>query len=337
MSLSLIARVVWYNSLMIFVRQYESVDAIRQDWEAVEDTVFHYPFQCFWYIEFFAKKFYQTDQLFFLGIFDDTSPLAFGAFAVNGTIAEFVGMKQLTSETTSRITDYPDILYSTVGSHHAQAIWQVLRDFFKEKKVSLLLEFIRNDSPTARVSGFITKEQEEVAPYLLLPKTFDAYLQMLSRKDRHELRRKLRHAANESVSSYVVDGYEERPFHEFIRLHKMSRPEKNAFMSEKMEQIFMDLVMCQKKHWIIQFAFLKIHNVTVASAMYYVNAHQSLLYNSGFNPAFSHLSVGLVLQGLMIERSIQEQKQVYDFLRGNGTYKYRLGAVNIPLFRIQMT
>ncbi len=45
-------------------------------------------------------------------------------------------------------------------------------------------------------------------------------------------------------------------------------------------------------------------------------------YNSGFDPEFSHLSVGLVLLGLSIKNAIERGNAVFDFLRGDETYKF---------------
>lgn len=61
-------------------------------------------------------------------------------------------------------------------------------------------------------------------------------------------------------------------------------------------------------------------------------------YNSGFDPEFSHLSVGLVLLGLSVKSATERGISVYDFLRGDETYKFdwanrRANMVGVSLSR----
>lgn len=61
-------------------------------------------------------------------------------------------------------------------------------------------------------------------------------------------------------------------------------------------------------------------------------------YNSGFDPEYSHLSVGLVLLGLSIKNATTRGNAVYDFLRGGEAYKFDWAnrcenTVNISLNR----
>jgi CelD/BcsL family acetyltransferase involved in cellulose biosynthesis len=50
------------------------------------------------------------------------------------------------------------------------------------------------------------------------------------------------------------------------------------------------------------------------------------LYNSGFNPEYTHVSPGVVTIALDIKSAIEEGKKFYDFLRGDEEYKFRFGA-----------
>ena len=58
------------------------------------------------------------------------------------------------------------------------------------------------------------------------------------------------------------------------------------------------------------------------------------LYNSSFDPAHSALSPGVVLLSSLIERAIGEGLTRFDFLKGDETYKRRLGAVYRPLYTV---
>ena len=61
-------------------------------------------------------------------------------------------------------------------------------------------------------------------------------------------------------------------------------------------------------------------------------------YNSGFDPAYSRLSVGRIMLGLSIKNAVERGNTMYDFLRGNETYKsdwanQSTNLVNVSLAR----
>jgi CelD/BcsL family acetyltransferase involved in cellulose biosynthesis len=58
-------------------------------------------------------------------------------------------------------------------------------------------------------------------------------------------------------------------------------------------------------------------------------------YNSAYDPDAAMASPGVVLFSSMIERQIERGVPVFDFLKGDETYKYRHGAAPRPLFAIE--
>ena len=58
------------------------------------------------------------------------------------------------------------------------------------------------------------------------------------------------------------------------------------------------------------------------------------LYNSGYDPEFRDLSVGLINHAYGIRASIAEGIKVFDFMRGNEPYKYHLGGRDRAIYRI---
>ncbi len=58
------------------------------------------------------------------------------------------------------------------------------------------------------------------------------------------------------------------------------------------------------------------------------------LYNSGYDPKFSDLSVGLINHAYAIKLSIKQNIKFFDFMRGNERYKYHLGSVDSKLYTI---
>ena len=61
------------------------------------------------------------------------------------------------------------------------------------------------------------------------------------------------------------------------------------------------------------------------------------LYNSGYDPRYSSLSVGLLSKVLLIKDSIQRGRKRFDFLKGSEPYKYHLSGKEVPLSSCQIT
>jgi hypothetical protein len=79
---------------------------------------------------------------------------------------------------------------------------------------------------------------------LELPASWDAYLERLPGKDRHELRRKIRKLERElpgtSVRSHAAaEGWDDA-LTAFLQLHRLSKAGKARFMDERMEAFFRD-------------------------------------------------------------------------------------------------
>ncbi len=88
-------------------------------------------------------------------------------------------------------------------------------------------------------------EQEDVAPALDLPADWEAYLATLSKKDRHELRRKFRRLEGAGDVQFVTCTDHAKLQHDisdFLTLHRESRDDKAAFMNDHMEAFFREMV-----------------------------------------------------------------------------------------------
>jgi CelD/BcsL family acetyltransferase involved in cellulose biosynthesis len=59
-----------------------------------------------------------------------------------------------------------------------------------------------------------------------------------------------------------------------------------------------------------------------------------LLYNSGYDPGYSHLSVGLLNKALSIKDAVERGRESFEFLRGTERYKYDLGAQDRAIYRL---
>lgn len=179
-------------------------------------------------------------------------------------------------------------------------------------------------------------EQEDVAPALDLPVDWEAYLATLSKKDRHELRRKFRRlegAGDVRFHTCTDHATLQQDITDFLTLHRESRDDKAAFMNDHMEAFFREMVHEFCAADIARLSFVEVNGHRCAAILAFDYGNDRLLYNSGFDREYSHLSVGLLVKANSVREAIEAGKRRYDFLRGNEPYKYDLGAVDAPLYQ----
>jgi CelD/BcsL family acetyltransferase involved in cellulose biosynthesis len=72
----------------------------------------------------------------------------------------------------------------------------------------------------------------------------------------------------------------------------------------------------------------------VAAAFGFEDEDTYYLYNSGFDTAHAGASPGIVLVELLMRQAVSSGRDRFDFLKGEETYKFRLGASARPLYRV---
>jgi CelD/BcsL family acetyltransferase involved in cellulose biosynthesis len=58
------------------------------------------------------------------------------------------------------------------------------------------------------------------------------------------------------------------------------------------------------------------------------------MYNSGYDPAYSHYAVGLMSKALLLRDAIENGRAAVDFMRGDESYKYDLGGKDRKVYRL---
>jgi len=271
---------------------------------------------------------------------DGGAPLGLGVFSASGEKGE-----RLSLLGSADVWDYRDFILSAGREEEALSAWA--RAFaegpWREVQMSGISEF----SPTLRFLpaalrglGFqVTEAVEEISVYLKLPRTWDAFLNQLNSKDRHELRRKMRRLEREGLFQ-VLEGQGDglvRRMDAFLELHRRSRRDKAEFMNPEMEAYFRSVAdRFQEKGW-LSLPFLRVEEKDVAGYFSFRYGDVEYVYNSGYDPEYSRLSPGIVLAGHCIRRAIEQGMSVFHFLRGQEEYKYRLGGLEEKIFRIEAT
>lgn len=177
----------------------------------------------------------------------------------------------------------------------------------------------------------VTVEVEERCPVLALPDSWDAYLERLRGKERHELRRKMRRLEREAPDARPVwtgtrEGVEAR-LGDFLDLHRRSRGGKARFMDARMEGFFRRVAPALAALGMARLWFLDTPGGPLAAFMTIEWDGTVGLYNSGFRPDRAALSPGLVLLAHVVRDAIERGARRFDFLRGEERYKYDFGPV----------
>lgn len=183
-----------------------------------------------------------------------------------------------------------------------------------------------------RAGWNVTRNVHDVAAVLHLPDSFDEYLSELGKKERHETRRK-RRRYEQMVGEVRYETHRGRgeAFDDFVHLHRKSEGEKGGFLTEERRHLFG--MLADQQGWRID--VLRAPGGEIAAVIFgYSDSTGYYLYNSAYDPALRDASPGVVLLGRMIEQAISEGVPRFDFLKGDETYKFRLGAERRPLIEI---
>ena len=180
---------------------------------------------------------------------------------------------------------------------------------------------------------------EAVCPGLELPSDFEAYVASLSKKDRHELRRKIRNFEAAGAWSFetatepaaIGEGMDA-----LFHLMRVSRGDKDEFLTPAMEAFFRDLGATFGALGMLRLSTLTLDGDEVAMTLSFETPDALYLYNSGYDPEYAHLSVGLVSKAFAIREAIALGKQRFDFLRGDEEYKRRLGGVDREVVTVRL-
>jgi CelD/BcsL family acetyltransferase involved in cellulose biosynthesis len=257
-----------------------------------------------------------------------------------GDRAEFVGHYS--------ICDYMDALVTP--GFETEFFTSMLQALGGDGVRTIELRGLRASSPSlaaiaaaAPGAGFsIEREDEAISPNVELPAAWDDYLATLSKKDRHELRRKLRRldSAGGDVALKIVTEPEEASamLDSLFHLMRISSHHKEEFLDRPgMETFFRDMTAAMAADGMLRFYFLTFDGEAVASVLNFDLGGQLYMYNSGYDPAYSHYAVGLMSKTLLIRDAIESGRHCVDFLRGDENYKYDLGGKDQQVYRVVLT
>ncbi|MBI4731510.1 MAG: GNAT family N-acetyltransferase [Chloroflexi bacterium] len=176
------------------------------------------------------------------------------------------------------------------------------------------------------------------APSIPLTGDFETYLAGIDKKQRHEIRRKMRRAEElGGVRWYIVEDEStlDAEMDAFLDL-MAADTEKAAFLTGVMRSQMRRAVHAAFKAGWLQLAFLTVHGKKAAGYLDFDYQNRIWVYNSGLDRRFMEYSPGWVLLGYLLQWANDNKRGEFDFMRGNEDYKYRFGGVDKFVVRVKV-
>ena len=174
-------------------------------------------------------------------------------------------------------------------------------------------------------------------PYIPLPGDWEKYLCSIDKKQRHEIRRKMRRAGEYYLPLrwYIVqDGAVlDQETDDFLKLMANDR-DKAKFLTPAMHTQMHSIVQAAFNAGWLQLAFIEVNGEKAAAYLNFDYMNHIWVYNSGLDFRFSELSLGWVLLGHLLEWANEHKREYFDFMRGDEQYKYRFGAIDRRVMRL---
>jgi len=228
---------------------------------------------------------------------------------------------------------FVDALFDHLASPLAPS-WKVL-DFYNILETSPTLPILQ--TAAARRGWHYQQQRLHHCPYIPLPGDWETYLAGIDKKQRHEIRRKMRRAESSEtpVRWYIVADKEQLDTHidDFLRLMELD-PDKRAFLTSAMRAQLRAIIHAACAGGWLQLAFLEVGGEKAAAYLNFDYGGHIWVYNSGLDFRFGALSPGWVLLGYLLQWANEHQRLAFDFMRGDEEYKYRFGAIDRFIVRV---
>ncbi|MFZ4812902.1 MAG: GNAT family N-acetyltransferase [Phototrophicaceae bacterium] len=335
-------KVIEYSDPVVF-------DTLKPHWNSlVQQSSFNSPFALWeWYSAWWAA--YHPGQLWVITYWTDEDVLI---GIVPCFIAQVGTQRMLYLVGHIDVTDYMDII---VHLDYAGAVYQSLAQHLQQtadRFDAVAFANLQPHSPTYQhlaamleTAGFeVGFTVSEVSPQIVLPQSYDAYVEtILDSRERKEVKRKMRHAQGGEYAvtwSFVgVDDDLQAALDLFLALMASADEDKAAFLTNPQHlDFFRRLMPSLHALGLLKLAFIYVDGVACAAYLNFDYANTLFVYNSGIaRQKYGALSPGIVLLQYLVQWAIERGYSVFDFLRGNEDYKYKMGAKDVILYQLNAT
>jgi CelD/BcsL family acetyltransferase involved in cellulose biosynthesis len=264
-------------------------------------------------------------------------------------VAEYEGQSALLLLGSIEISDYLDLIVRAVDL--ARFSPQLL-DFLVADSIPAWSRIewfnISDDSPTlpllkeesSRRGWPYSQEPFRPALYVPLPGDFEEYLMNIDKKQRHEIRRKLRRAegGERNVRWYIVgeEAALDAEIEDFLSLMANDH-HKEEFLTEVMRTQMRTSVHAAFKAGWLQLAFMEVDGRKAAGYLNFDYGNRIWVYNSGLDFEYKELSPGWVLLSYLLQWAIEHGRREFDFMRGDEDYKFKFGGIKRDVLRVKVS
>jgi CelD/BcsL family acetyltransferase involved in cellulose biosynthesis len=337
---------------LIAVRTWEGLSQLADEWNTLLDSsASHVPFLR----HEFIRTWWQTlgggewpdgELWVLLGRDENEKLIGIAPFFLTHNP---VGEKVLLLLGSFEIADYLDLIASSEDLpafieavmdflvSHEGPNWQIL-DLYNLLESSPSLPYIQASANRRGWSCSI--EQLHHCPSISLPGNWETYLAGIHKKQRHEIRRKIRRLETQELPThwyFVTDESTlDAEIDAFMALMAQDT-EKERFLTDVMRSQLQASVHAAFQAGWLQLAFVEIDGQKAAGYLNFDFANQIWVYNSGLNYAFGELSPGWVLLGYLLKWANENGRSAFDFMRGDEAYKYRFGATDRTVKRVTIS
>jgi len=182
---------------------------------------------------------------------------------------------------------------------------------------------------------------EPFRPVVSVPLTgdFETYLAGIDKKQRHEIRRKMRRAAEYDlpVRWYILEDGDKLDGDMEAFLNLMAHDQEKAFFLNPImrEQMKKAARAAWQAGW-LQLAFLEVGGKKAASYLNFDYENRIWVYNSGLDQHYLELSPGWVLLGHLLQWANEHKRTEFDFMRGDEGYKFKFGGIQRSVMHLQV-
>lgn len=195
--------------------------------------------------------------------------------------------------------------------------------------------------PLEMANGWtLNVEREDVCPVVTFPEGVDieGFLSTLGKKERHEIRRKVRRAEALGEVRLVDSADPQADLDVFIDLHQRRWGDDGLFKptrgGDQSRVLFRRLFELFGPDGPLVLTTLWVGDRRIAAGVHLETATDLLYYNAGIDPEARELSPGVLMIHAYVRRALERGIRRMDFLRGDEPYKYEWGAVDEPVQRL---
>jgi CelD/BcsL family acetyltransferase involved in cellulose biosynthesis len=172
-----------------------------------------------------------------------------------------------------------------------------------------------------------------------LPGDFEEYLMNIDKKQRHEIRRKIRRAEGDErdIRWYIVadESTLDAEIDDLLALMANDH-HKEDFLTEVMRTQMRTSVHAAFKAGWLQLAFIEVDGHKAAGYLNFDYGNRIWVYNSGLDFDYGDLSPGWVLLGYLLQWANENGRSEFDFMRGDEDYKAKFGGLKRDVMRVRI-